>query len=202
MSLSNHINALYLSSALMLSACDERPDKILIDYKCSKGEADLIAKTIREWYIATDSVDVYIPYSLNFNSDEDSIGFLDAERDGEAEIYKIDTNHPGYPELVKEAGTDMLGYGVEGTQIVFVEDNIQGYVDNGVFHTYEDAFYYTALHEFGHFIGLGHLNSPRSIMANQIYAGTGLCIDEKTLDYYCKNNYCGYFSHPTCEDDY
>ncbi|MDO8510999.1 MAG: hypothetical protein Q7S55_02435 [Nanoarchaeota archaeon] len=194
------VNSVPIVSALAITACQGRPDKILVDYKCSPLEINLITKAMDEWSEATDSSELDIPFSLGFNSDEDPYGFLTWERGSEAVIYKIETTNPGYPVLKERAGADFLGSSKEFTYMVFVEDNIQGYVENEVFKNYEEAFYGIALHEFGHFLGFeGHLSSPHSIMAGQIYAGVETCIDEETLEYYCDLQECGPNKHPTCK---
>ncbi|MDO8511000.1 MAG: hypothetical protein Q7S55_02440 [Nanoarchaeota archaeon] len=197
------VNSVPFISALTLSACQgrpDRPDTILVDYKCSQLEINLITKAMDEWSEAADSAEIDIPLSLNFNSDEDPYGFLTWERGSEAVIYKIETTNPGYPVLKEEMGTDYAGASKEFIQIVFVEDNIRGIVEQKLFETYEEAFYKIALHEFGHFFGLAdHLSSPHSVMAGQVYAGVETCIDEETLEYYCTMNQCGSNKHPTCK---
>ena len=202
-SLTKIINSVPLISALTLTACQpyDGLDAILVDYKCSPLEINVIIKAMNEWYGATDTTERSIPLSLHFDSDEEPDGYLNWERGSEAVIYKIKTTDPGYLVIKEEHGVDFLGASKEFIQIVFVEDNIQGYVENEVFKTYGEAFYKTALHEFGHFLGFhGHLSSIHSAMADHIYAGVETCIDKETLEYYCvMNDYCGPNRHPTCK---
>jgi len=201
--LTNIVNSVPLISTLALSACQgrpDRPDTILVDYRCSPSEINLITKAMDEWSEATDSAEIDIPLSLHFNSDEEPDGYLNWERGSEAVIYKIETTNLGYLVLKEEYGVDFYGAATEFTYLVFVEDNIPGLVEQEIFETYEEAFYKTALHEFGHFFGLvDHLSSPHSVMAGQIYAGVETCIDEETLEYYCNLQECGPNKHPTCK---
>lgn len=192
-----------LISVLTLSACQddsEGLDTILVDYKYSPQEINLIIKAMNEWYDATDSTEKSIPLSLYFNSDADPVGFLNREEGSEAAIYKIKTTDLRYLALKEETGVDMFGAAKEFLHITLVEDSIRELVERKVFETYEKAFYKIALHEYGHFLGIiGHLSSPHSVMAGQVYTGIETCIDEETLEYYCSLKECGPNKHPTCK---
>ncbi|MEK6809948.1 MAG: matrixin family metalloprotease [Nanoarchaeota archaeon] len=206
-SLTKIVNSVPIISGLALSACQGESDMILVDYKCSKQEIYLISKAIGEWSEAADSAEMNIPLSLNFDSDKDPDGFLDwgmksveGRKENSAVIYKIKTTNPGYLTLQEEkGGVSFYGVAAESTYVVFVEDIIPGLVGKEAFKTYEEAFYYVALHEFGHFFGLPHLSSPHSIMAGEVYVGVETCIDEETLENYCNLKECGPNKHPTCK---
>ena len=103
------VNSVPMVSALALTACQGKPDKILVDYKCSQLEINLITKAMDEWSEATDSAEIDIPLSLHFNSDEEPDGYLNWERGSEAVIYKIETTNPGYPVLKERARADFYG---------------------------------------------------------------------------------------------
>ncbi len=198
MSLTKLVNSVPIVSVLALAACQGRPEKILIDYKFSQQEVNLIAEAQREWQEAADSSEMDIPLSVGFNSDEKPSGFLDQKRGSEAIIYKIESSNPGYATLKEESGSDLVGVSKVFTNIIFVEDKIKELVEKGVYTDYGGAFYRTALHEYGHFLGLDHLASSRSVMANLIYEGVETCIDPETLEYYCSINECGSNRHATC----
>src|SRR3989338_1233971 len=162
MSLTKLVHSAPIVSVLALSACQGKPDKILLDYKFSQQEVNLIAEAQRKWLEAADSAEMDIHLSVGFNSDEKPYGFLDPKRGTKAFFYKIDATKLGYEQLKAETGSfDPMGFAKELTQIVFIEDKIQGLVEKGVYTTYGDAFYKTVLHEYGHFLGLDHLTSPK-----------------------------------------
>src|SRR3989344_543407 len=199
MSLSKLVNSVQIISALALAACQGKPDKILLDYKFSQQEVNAIAEAQREWVEAADSDEMDIPFSLGFNSDEKPYGFLNPKRGSEAIFWKIDSTNPGYFQLKDGMNGNPVGKTVEFTRIVFIEDKIRELVDKGVYADYRNAFYKTALHEYGHFLALDHLDSPNSVMAGLIYAGVETCIDQETLEYYCSINDCGSNKHATCK---
>ncbi len=201
MSLHKLKHSVPIISALATAGCQGKPDKILLDYKFSQQEINLIAEAQREWAEATDSPAADIPFSPGFNSDEKPFEASDKTRKSEAIFYKIDTTYPSYAGLKAEMGYDVQGSTLEFTQIVFVSDRIQKLVDEKVYDTYGDAFYKTALHEYGHFLGLDHLKSSTSVMADLIYVGVETCIDQETLKYYCSINECGSNKHATCKGE-
>jgi len=193
------VNYVPLVSALALTACQGKPDKILLDYKFSQQEVNAIAEAQREWMEAADSDEMDIPFSLGFNSDEKPYGFLNPKRGSEAILWKIDSTNPGYFQLKDGMNGNPVGKTIEFTRIVLVEDKIKELVEKKVYADYGAAFYKTALHEYGHFLGLDHLTSPSSVMANLIYDGVETCIDDETLEYYCSINDCGPNRHATCK---
>ena len=180
------VNYVPLVSALALTACQGKPDKILLDYKFSQQEVNAIAEAQREWMEAADS-------------DEKPYGFLNPKRGSEAILWKIDSTNPGYFQLKDGMNGNPVGKTIEFTRIVLVEDKIKELVEKKVYADYGAAFYKTALHEYGHFLGLDHLTSPSSVMANLIYDGVETCIDDETLEYYCSINDCGPNRHATCK---
>jgi len=200
MSLSTLIRSVSIASLLGLVACSGKPDKIRLDYRFSQQEVYLIAEAQKEWIEAADSSEMDIPISLGFNSDQKPYKFREQESGSEAIFYKINTNHPEYNLLKEVHGYDPLGSTLELTGMVLVEDIIRELVEiEKIYDTYGDAFYKTILHEYGHFLGLDHLEAPTSVMASLIYVGVETCIDGGTLDYYCSINECGPNRHPTCK---
>lgn len=195
------VNSVPLISGLALSACQGRPDNIQVDYKFSVQEISLIMKAMNEWSEAVDSTEINIPLSLHFNSDEKPYGSQIVEIGSEPVIYKIKTTDQGYDYLKEKMEVnELFGAADHFDEIIFVEDFIQEFVENKSFKNYGELFYKVALHEYGHFIGLSHLSSPHSVMANGMYAGVEACIDEETLKYYCDMEECGPHKHSTCKE--
>jgi hypothetical protein len=187
-------SSIYIAIAsLALIGCES--SDILVDHNFNETELKIIRHVVDEWYEATGSDDalVFLHEGYTFNNEifeeDDWPGMVD----GNATLQKISVNDPGYEYMTTEVfDTEIAGAAMEGRVVIAVQEsytNADGTIDGAWFHT-------LLLHEYGHFFGLMHGDGAIMVTGRGVLP----CIDQESLDNFCKIHQTCLNPKPTCEE--
>jgi hypothetical protein len=186
-----------VACAILSIGCFAQNRKMLIDYQFNAQENKLIDRAIWEWHGATGSPDaiIFVYHGAEFAHDFTLRDWLIL--DSYARMYKINRASPGYDDLAKKIPSDDGSYGdfmgltSRGRVILMVND----YYYNSSSEFFNEVFYSTILHEFGHFFGIGHLE--HGIMSQPEIP---ICIDIAAVNRFCNLYPTCHNPHSTCKD--
>lgn len=173
-------------SIVLLTGCLEHDNLLKIDSSYTEGEEALIRNAAKQWYEATGGT-----FEIDFAERIDITKPMTADDwykdyDDYDIIFKANSTDSIVSVIEGEVGISF--YGVCGYNVLLVADRLP---------TDED-FLTTLLHEFGHYAGLHHLSD--GIMSAELsHEGKKPCLDEFTMNYYCKYFACGESARSTCE---